>query len=228
LAVRPLPRRVHRWDADLAGIADRVDRVVLGVGGDDARPVTVDLSTGRAFVVLGGPGSGVSTAVDTVAHGAARSGMPVLVVRPAGPAVPPTAPAASGRLWLTDSVDPLHRFLAGHDGPLALLVDGFAPQLGPLGGPLDELVVTYLRVAGPGQTLVLGARIDAAVRAGSRGALATALGARRTVLLQPEPADARVLGARVARAAPPVRPGRGFLVDAGVTIAVQIALADGD
>ncbi|MBM9468204.1 FtsK/SpoIIIE domain-containing protein [Nakamurella leprariae] len=178
------------------------DHVWVGLGGDAGRPVGFDLAgSGGAIVVAGPTGSGVRSALRTLAGQAATTGLHVVVVGPsgAGPATDDTAAVAA---------DDLADLLARHSGPI-LLVSGPDPAGSPTDPRQVELLRRFARVAGPGQWLAAGHRLGGWARGGLAAELAAA---RRGVLLQPDPTSAGLFGIRdVARRAVR-RPGAGLLL----------------
>jgi len=222
--VRPLPATVEERDLApsgrhraAAGDGAGDDLVVpVGVGGDEAAPVGLDVAHGA--LVTGPRGSGRTTVLRVVARRLAATGRLAGVVARdaalrgdagAAPAVAPS-PAALGRL-----LDGL--------GPGVLVVDdldALAQQL-----PLEaERLMTLLD--GGGHALVASSTTTGTALA-HRGALAE-LRARRTgVVLHPGERGADdLLGVPLADAADPgpARPGRAALVVSGRVQAVQVAL----
>ncbi|MDQ2847145.1 MAG: hypothetical protein M3Y77_12515, partial [Actinomycetota bacterium] len=120
---------------------------------------------------------------------------------------------------LRDGPALLLEFLAGHSGPLLLLGDDAAALAEH---PAAELLTRFLGVAGDGQYLVLGCRLEVAVRS-HRGPIAEAAAFRTGVLLGADAVDAAVLGAVLPRRRTPARPGNGHLVLAGDSCPVQLA-----
>jgi len=224
VVVRPLPRVV-----DVARLPDPTpDAVPWGLGGDAAGPVTVDLRTsGGAIVAVGAHGTGVSTALDVLAAAAARCAIPVLrIVHRQLPAAAraEAAPAAAPDTGITTvevrgDAEPLRSLLSHHRGPLLLVVD----QCGDGDEhPAAELLERFCRVAGPGQTLLIGERPDLCARA-HRGHLKAALSFRRGLLLAPDAADGALLDAVVPRRTNRVPPGRGVWVCSGEAVPIQVA-----
>ncbi len=213
LMVRPLPLLVGA-DALPAPIPAAVQ---IGLGGDAATAVGVDLTgPGGGLLVAGPRRSGVSNALAVLAIGAIRAGIPTsrLLLRP-------TAPLAGAReLDLRPGPDELLEFLARHQGPLLLIADD-ADQLAE--HPAGELLSRYLTVARSGQYLALGTRLDRALRS-HRGPIAEAAAFRTGILLGADQLDGAVLDAALPkrRIVPP--PGRGHLVVSGTVQPVQVAL----
>jgi S-DNA-T family DNA segregation ATPase FtsK/SpoIIIE len=98
--VRPLPTRVAGpLPPPEAPPTGRGPLVTLGLGGDDAGPVAVDLA--RPLLVVGPRGSGRTAALEVLAAGAAAAGL--RTVHPAGPA----DLDAEGVLLVVDDLDEL-------------------------------------------------------------------------------------------------------------------------
>ncbi|HLY34606.1 MAG TPA: FtsK/SpoIIIE domain-containing protein, partial [Jatrophihabitantaceae bacterium] len=211
VVVQALPRQLR-----LAELPLQDDRFVLGLGGDAADPMSIDLSGARArFVVGGPPGSGRTSVVRLVLHQAVRAGVPAVLFAPAHspayedarrrgmPAVTPSDAAAAiphgARLLLVD--DP-ETFAATdvESALLALLTGGCA-------------------------LLVATSSTDLAVA--HRGIVAEARKTRSGLLLSPRPADGEPFGVRLPRRNAEVIPGRGVLLCVGRDpVPIQVALPD--
>ena len=226
----PTPQR-QPWRVD--ALPDRVaveslpqatrtdDLVMLGVGGDELAPRGLSPGRdGRRWAVIGASGSGVSTALATIACGLSAQGRPVCVV--ATPVGPWESLRRDPRIHWCDDPGRIDELVALRRGApdLAVVVDD-ADQLvdTPLDAALREVATLVDRDGG---LVVIGAKADA-VSVQYRG-LAVAVARHRTgVLLGPASTTAAdVLGVRV-----PVdreaSPGRGHLVRAGVALPIQVA-----
>lgn len=196
LRLRPLPRQVS-----LAALAVPAGTICLGVGGDQAAPLSVDLVGSNARLLVAGPHrSGRSTLLATVL---AQSGEDCAVI-------------ASAR-------SPLAAHARNH-GVLVLQPTAESPYLPPVGlvivddveqvtdTPLGDALDSWLAAdaAGPRAAVVAG-RTDA-LAVGYRGLIARLRSACCGIVLHPAPGDAAVLAVGVpgSRAARP--PGRGVLV----------------
>ncbi len=199
----------------------RPTAVPWGAGGDDGTSVTVDLSgPGGALLVAGPRRSGISTALATLSTQAAAAGIPVLrTYLGTVAALPDGAGPSVTTVDLRDDPESLRAALVAHRGPLLLVVDD-ADEVSEL--PAAELLVRFLAVAGPAQHLLLGARLDRALRA-HRGPIAEAATFHRGLLLQAGATDGTLLGATLPRRRPQVTPGRGHLVDADRVVPIQVA-----
>jgi S-DNA-T family DNA segregation ATPase FtsK/SpoIIIE len=227
LRFRPLPESVRVADCGPPGAELR-----LGVGGEEAWPVSIEPAATGHLLIAGSARSGRSTALLLLLAEARRVGMPVVV-------------AAAGRSPLHERARDLGLPLAepgaslaaavrveagAAERPTVLLVDDCETFDGTVAG--DELC-EWLR-HGSGVTAVVAGRAEA-LAAAYRGIAAEARRNRRGVLLQPAPLDGELLGVRLDRARPRERrPGRGIAV--GLTaapdghgggeeaVAVQLAL----
>ena len=203
-------------------------RLLVGIGGDDARPVGVTPAPGgRRWLVYGPPGSGRSSAIHTLAGQLARHGTPTVVVSgsPQGGAastsVPapdppgdPGTPLAIG----PDDVDDLVRLRQAH-ADLAVLVDDAERLTGPTMDVLTEICRLVDRDGG-----LLVAATTTVAASTSRGLVAAAGSDGTGLVLCPGGAsDGAPLGVRLVGVDPPT-PGRGFLVTAGTAVVVQVAL----
>ena len=208
LRVRELPASVT---LDELTAAEPGAGVLLGVGGDEARPVQLDLGR-HPLAVVGGPsGSGRSTTLLTAARGLCAAGVPVLAV------CPRQSPLTAGP-WPVLAADDAAG-LAGHlarDPGLVVLVD----DVELLGPGLDAALDALARHRGPAAIVLAGT--TAALLGAYRGTAATIRSARTGVLLAPTPADGELLGVR-AVSTDRAGPGRGVLVVAGHQTPLQVA-----
>jgi S-DNA-T family DNA segregation ATPase FtsK/SpoIIIE len=221
--LRPLPRSVG-----LAELPRREGLITLGLGGDAAVPVSVDLFAGAArMLVAGPPRSGRSTVLRAILAQAVRVGQEVVVG--AGIRSPLRRMADELHVRVVDPCAPAERIGPAPQGRSLLLVDDcerYADE------PAGEVLSSWVR--DPDAVL-------AAVVAGRTEELATSyrgLGAqvRRTncgLLLRPGPVDGELLGVRLPRRPSSGPPGRGVLVgdphwgppfDDGDSIPLQAAL----
>ena len=213
--VRP-PRRVDVLPASVCLAALRTPdtpqpgAVLLGVGGDELRPVAVPRTS---LLVAGPPGSGRSTTLRTIAAGV--TGLPVVAVTPR----PSPLRDLPGCLTTQDP-DALQALLG--DGRVALLLDDVELLVDGALGPLLDDVVQHARDRG---TFVVAAGTTTRLLTGYRGAVVELRRARSGLLLCPESAaDGELLDVRLSRAtSPDLRPGRGLLVQAGQVMPLQVA-----
>ncbi|GIG22888.1 hypothetical protein Cch01nite_36120 [Cellulomonas chitinilytica] len=201
-----------------AGGVPAAGGVPLGVGGDDASPVRVDVDPG--LLVAGPPGSGRSTTLGVVADGLVRAGVPVvrLVDLACGPVV-----ALPGVVDVDVSRGDARSVLDG-PGRRTVLVD----DLDDLERAYPDLVDAWARWSGAGCVFVAATTSSAAVGA-YRGLVPTLLRLRRAVVLDVhDAASAELVGGRAAWLADPAdRPaGRGVLVVGRTATPVQVYAPD--
>lgn len=183
--VRPLPARAPLPDPAAAPPG----HVLLGQGGDDARPVTVDVTGG--LLVAGPPGSGRSTALAVVGLGLVRAGHTVLHLAAGTPALDRFA-----------AVRPSDA--AGLPSDVTLLVDD-----------IDELERQDPDLVGTLRARLVATCTSLAAGSAYRGALPTLLRGRRVLVLDlHDTASAELVGPRAPWLADPGRRpvGRGALV----------------
>lgn len=219
--LRALPRSVS-----LGELTRHSGRVVLGLGGDEAEPVHIDLFAGAGRVLIAGPPrSGRSTVLCSLLAQALDAALAAVV-------------AASPR-------SPLAR-LAAQRGVRVIGPDDRADTVGCVPSERTLLLVDDCEAfvdAPSGEALALWVRSDraplAAVVAGRNDDLATTyrgVGAqvRRSncgLLLRPGPVDGEILGVRLPRRPSAGPAGRGVLVGdpawgaqfAGEPIPIQVA-----
>ncbi len=209
LRVRELPTSVTLDELNPAGQPG--DGVLLGVGGDEAWPVRLDLGR-HPLAVVGGPsGSGRSTTLLTLARGLCAADVPVIAV------CPRRSPLTDGPwpVLAADDAPGLADHLARVPGLVVLVDDA---EL--LGRDLDAALDALARHRGPAAIVLAGT--TAALLGAYRGAAATIRSARTGVLLAPAPADGELLGVRT-EPTDRARAGRGVLVVTGDQTPLQVA-----
>lgn len=209
LRLLPLPTHVTRTDLPAAP----GEGPVIGVGGDTAGPVHLDVGLG--VLVVGPSGSGRSTALATIAAGLVADGRPVLTVGRDGPVGagelvehlrrPPAEPRAA--VLIIDDVDVLTRT---------------TPEL-------DDLLAELVTAAEGGDPsvprVVVSARTDRAAAA-YRGVVAALRGSAPVLVLSPAAPGSSDVAGDLALTVDPMRPehpGRGALVHRGRATSVQVA-----
>jgi S-DNA-T family DNA segregation ATPase FtsK/SpoIIIE len=212
------PRRIDPLPASVLLSALRAatgDRVVLGIGGDELEPVTLDVSDG-AFVVSGPPRSGRSTALLTIGRQLMASGARVVAVAPRPSPLRALPHCHTDREASYD----LQALLT--DPPDALLIDD-AELL--VDSPLAQVLERVVREMRDSNTMVIAAGTTDELVTGYRGFLVELRRARAGVLLSPQSAaDGDLLGVRLSRSVGgPVHPGRGLLCTRGRTTPLQVA-----
>lgn len=193
---------------------------LLGIGGDEASPIGVDLAAGGgALLVAGPPGSGRSTALVTVANWHAGRGTAVAVVAPRRSPLREVA-GVLGNFGPAEA-DRLRAAAADHpDRPLVVVVDDGEVLLdSPVESVLTELLAEHAeRPLG----LVVAGSTDA-LAAIYRGITVEVRRGRVGLMLNPSgPLDADLVGAKLPRGLHP-RPGAGVLCRRGETTPVQVA-----
>jgi S-DNA-T family DNA segregation ATPase FtsK/SpoIIIE len=196
----------------------------VGVGGDDVRPVGLDLGEHPVAVVAGPAGSGRSTALAGIAETLCHMGFRPLLVR-ARP-VPGCPPAA--HVFTPAEAASLAAALEGGGGPRPVVLVDDADAVD--GTPLEAVLLAATRGPRSGADGVLGVVLagePSELASRFRGVAAEARRARAGILLSPTGyADGDLLGVSVPRSGE-VRPGRGYLVRRGIVVPVQVAAPDG-
>jgi S-DNA-T family DNA segregation ATPase FtsK/SpoIIIE len=209
LRLRRLPTTVRLADLPSA-------HCTLGVGGDEARPVVIDLATGTGRLLIAGPPrSGRSTLLRLIA---VQSRSPDVLV-----AARRRSPLA--QLARQQVLDP-----ADEPGELPqrglLLVDD-AEEFTDT--PVGAALLAWLHAGDPERCAVVAGRSDA-MAVSFRGLTAELRQARCGVLLQPGPLDGELLGVSLPRTRVAELPGRGVLVPdpqwrlGAVPLPIQVAL----
>ncbi len=193
----------------------RPGAIPIGRGGDDAAPLSVDLTGPGGGLLIAGPRrSGVSTTLTVLATGAAVAG--ITVVR--GCLQPVAALPRVRDLNLRGGVADLRRLLAEHQGSILLVADD--ADSWPDDGA--DLLERFLTVAGTGQYLAIGSRLDRALRS-RRGPVWEAAALRTGVLLHADSADGVLLDAIIPRRRGHLPAGRGHLIVTGRAAPLQVA-----
>ncbi len=223
--VRKLEDRVPQ--DSLAGERDGLP--VLGRGSDDLEPFPFDPR--GAFLVMGPPGSGRTTALHALAV-ALRRWRPAIPLYYFGSrrsrlaALPLWTDTATGAEEIAERARTLTDTLAGAAGPAAVFVENLGGLHNsvadvPLAALLRQCLEQDLFVVGEGETSTLGA--------GGPGLIGTIRSGRQGIALAPATED----GLSVMRTAVPPRlsradfpPGRGLYVAGGRTAVVQVALPE--
>jgi S-DNA-T family DNA segregation ATPase FtsK/SpoIIIE len=203
ISVRPLPRRVQLADLRPAERA----RPTLGVGGDRAEPIHLDLfAAPGTFLVAGPPRSGRTTALTVIGKQLHSMAIEVIVAAPARSDLASFACALGIPVW--DRNAPGHSLTAASHGRRVILVDDAETFLD---SAVEAALAEITRQQGSGQISVVAARTDD-LTVSYRGLLFDAQRGRTGLLLQPAASDGELLGVRVRRARTTALPGRGVLV----------------
>jgi len=216
IRLRPLPDRVAVADLPADGPG-----WLLGVGGDRATPVRLDLARGAARLLIAGPPrSGRTTVLRSLL---AQADRPVVVA--AGPRSTLANDASARGVRVLDGRTAAPVPLP--DGPALLLVDDSEDLLDTA---LGDALTGWVRAQPEGLIAAVAARSDD-LAVTFRGVAAEVRRSRCGLLLQPGPVDGELLGARLPRARETQPSGRGLLVadpawgvDASRPLPVQLAL----
>ncbi|MDX6199113.1 MAG: segregation ATPase FtsK/SpoIIIE, family [Actinomycetota bacterium] len=208
--IEPLPSSVA-----LSSLPAADTGVVLGVGGDELEPVTVDLSD-SGFVVSGPPRSGRSTALMTIGRQLVAAGSRVVAVAPRQSPLRDLPTCHTDREASYD----LEALLA--EPPDALLIDD-AELL--VDSPLAYLLEKAVREMRDTGTIVVAAGTTDELVTGYRGFVVELRRSKSGLLLSPQSAaDGDLLGVRLSRSVGgPIHPGRGLLCSRGTTTPLQVA-----
>jgi S-DNA-T family DNA segregation ATPase FtsK/SpoIIIE len=185
--------------------------LVIGPGGDEGRPLTLDLLRCRGLLVAGSSGTGRTGALEAFAQDLRGAGFRLLWLGHRTEADPDDAE------WVAPSDEAaVRRWIHALDGrPGVVVADD-------VGTPAEFSGLNAL--TGPAPRLaLLAAGQPAQLAAHFQGPVAALRRARTGLLLCPGPGDADVLGVRLPRMPLPVRPGSGWLVAGGRTERVQVA-----
>ena len=221
MRIRALPERVTL--AELAGPSVPGQSplwTVLGVGGDDAAPVGLDLAAdGPGALVAGPPGSGRSGALHTAALHHLGRGTPVAVVAARRSPLVDLAgfPGVLGMFGPDDGPE-LRAAVAGAPGSVLTVVDD-ANQL------VDTSVdATLEQLLADGRCGILAAGVTEDLHATYRGFTVPLRRSRTGLVLCPRgPTDGDLLGVKLTRGLA-TRPGRGILIRRGQPTPIQVAL----
>jgi S-DNA-T family DNA segregation ATPase FtsK/SpoIIIE len=242
MTVRPLPNSVTFGDISTADLAaDMVVHsstdgdllsVLLGVGGDEAKAVTIDLSAGDGRFLIAGPArSGRSYAAIAIATQTLTRGGRLMI------AASKRSPLAiwaerSGVAVLNPTDDPSciqnDQVSGGWVTDLLLIDDAELFTDTPIGDALAALIARQPT----GAAVVATARSDD-LMVSFRGIAVDIRRSGTGVLLQPTVADGDLFGIRVDRARGELVPGRGLLVSerhrpiAPEGLPIQLALSVG-
>ncbi|MEO9223691.1 MAG: cell division protein FtsK, partial [Acidimicrobiales bacterium] len=190
----------------------------IGIGDDDLAPIALCLHPGEHALVAGPARSGRTTALRALASAAARSHEQPRVVTLSTARSPVRAACGTDPALAVDDLDRLAH-VAAEGGPTLVLIDD-AEAVDDAHGALAAL----LAGAHPDLHVIAAGRADA-LRASYRNWTRTVRASGVGLLLRPSiDLDGDLLGVTLPRRLPaPMQPGRGWLVDRGVTTYCQVA-----
>ncbi|MFC7594736.1 FtsK/SpoIIIE domain-containing protein [Terrabacter sp. GCM10028922] len=215
-----LPDRVGL--ADVSAPPDGADALVLGVGGDTATALPVDVSVHRRWLVAGTPRSGRSSALATLGEQLVANGRSVVAVCP-----------RRSPLWVWAQTRAC-RVLAPGDGDVLVAARRRDPDLCILVDDVElvertaveEALLQTARLVDDTDGLVAVAADLARAGTAFRGLVPEIARDGCGLILSPSaPSDGDVLGVRLDDTGRH-RAGRGFLVTDGQAHRFQVALAD--
>jgi S-DNA-T family DNA segregation ATPase FtsK/SpoIIIE len=203
--------------------ASRPFRTLLGVGGDDAAPIGVDLAEyGPGFLIAGPPRSGRSTALCALTEGLQAAGTPVVLVTPARSPLGSRADNC-GAVASLGPADVTALTAALAVTPTAVLVDDIT---GLPDSAVDRALTDLLHRGGDGHVVVVAGRNDD-LAATFRGTATEVRRSRAGLLLCPSWTDGELLSTRLPRGDPEAVAGRGILVGGGCQTPIQVAVGSG-
>ncbi len=199
---------------------------LVGVGGDELTAFGIDLAAEGGGFVIGGPArAGRSTALMAMARSLLAGGAEVVALCPR-PSPLESLEGADGVASVLRGIPEaaaVSEALAGHDGPLAILIDN-AEVLART--PADEAVKGFLQTSGRSRVAVMVAGSIEEMKNDLRGAISEARKAKAGLLLSPSSTmDGDLVGLRLARnLVGRTPPGRGILALHGEATVVQVPL----
>jgi DNA segregation ATPase FtsK/SpoIIIE, S-DNA-T family len=220
LRVEPLPASVQLAELLAAQGAPGTGSVVLGAGGDTAGPIGLALADSSA-IVAGPPRSGRSTALCTLADDLARQGQRIVALAPVG--TPLSRQPAQDRavtVFGGDDAPALAACLTSQSECVVLVDDAELVA----GTESEEVLLRWFKRRPRGSALVVASTLGD-MASSFRGLSVVARRSGQGLLLNPSsPADGDLFGVRLPSVSNAIRrPGRGFLVQAGQVIPIQVA-----
>lgn len=200
IRLEPLPDLVS-VDHLLRVVTPQEGRVPIGVGGDAAQPLALDLD-GTSALVAGAPRSGRSTVLRTAATSLSRAGERVVAV--------------------TADDDPREIRARIDSTPRIFVLVDDVERLAD--SETEDVLLQWFKDLRPGAGGLLVAGTSADIAASFRGLAVVARRSGQGILLSPtSPMDGDLLGVRLAATPDVGRPGRGVLVSAGHITPIQVA-----
>lgn len=199
---------------------------LVGVGGDELTAFGIDLAVEGGSFVIGGPSkTGRSTALLAMTRSLLANGVSVVVLCPR----PSPLQALDGtdrvlRVFAgTPDADAVSAVVAGHDGPLAVVIDD-AETLART--PVDDALRAFLRSSDRSRVAVVIAGQLEDMRSELRGVIVEVKKAKAGLLLSPPSTlDGDLVGLRLPRnLVGRTPPGRGIFALHGEAMVVQVPL----
>jgi S-DNA-T family DNA segregation ATPase FtsK/SpoIIIE len=235
LRIEPLPRTISLAqasgclneagpgagaDTDPRAGSERRGSLVLGVGGDDLQPVTIDTTAGLSFLIAGPAGSGRTSALELLARQLLDCGRVVAVVAESRSPLGALDDQPAAFLVDPSDVRGLRTVQQGHPDLVAVVDD--VERLA--GSGIDDVLTELARSGRQTGAGVVCAGMTHELLTQFRGLAVEVRRQQTGVLLHPSsPADGELFTVRAS----PVRerfPGRGLHVDRGRLTPVQVAL----
>ncbi|MEP7178810.1 MAG: FtsK/SpoIIIE domain-containing protein, partial [Pseudonocardiales bacterium] len=205
IRLKPLPHRVS-----LASLPATLGRFTLGVAGDSAEAVRVDLFAGAArLLVAGAPRSGRSSMLRTLLVQAVRANVAIVVAAPRRSPLAATAEAHHIVVLAPDADADAAAEAGARPGERTLLLVDDSEVF--LDTPAGNALSAAVRAAPAAFAAVVAGNSDDLALT-YRGVAAEVRRNRCVLVLQPGPGDGDLLGRRVPRRRGLLPPGRGVLI----------------
>ncbi|WP_217199049.1 FtsK/SpoIIIE domain-containing protein [Streptomyces buecherae] len=197
---------------------------LIGVGGDELRPVGIDLAeSGPGFVIAGPPKSGRSSTLVTAARSLLARGTSLILVAPRKSPLRDLAdePLVAGLLNAESTEDDLEELIDTIDGPYVVVADD-AELL--YEAPLDEALETVIRKGMDGDHGLIAAGNSDTLSGQYRGFVVEARRSRNGLLLQPQSStDGELFNIRIASNSGGGPVGSGLFAFGGGAMPIQAA-----
>jgi DNA segregation ATPase FtsK/SpoIIIE, S-DNA-T family len=209
IRIRMLPPRISLTELSefAAATATTAGRVVLGIGGDAAEVLDVDLFAGDGrWLIAGPPRSGRTCLLLAILEQVVASECELLVAAPRRSALVAIARSCGVPVSLPDAVPD---FAGAPNRRRLVLVDDSELFLDTAVG---AALCALAQQPGEGNTAVVVAGRSDELALTYRGLAFEVRRSRTGVLMQPAPGDGDLFGLRLPRARPQPLPGRGLLI----------------